>query len=185
MIIDENRFQKPVKVQVHGKKVNAQFNVVPKHHLGGKSEVLHFVEDPIVSRQLHYVRDPSRHHRIVKLRRSPRPLHLRRHIIFRKNSKDPRPQNIVDEVIDSGVKSVSNFAKSVLPSVFGPPPQALPRPKMHRFKNIPFDQYPSNKQWRKQHVNIIEKPSVRKGNHLNNVERGLEDLIRTDEEIPR
>jgi len=187
VIIDENRFQKPVKVEVHGKKVNAHFNVVPKHYSGRSGEVLHFMENPEVSRQLHYVQDPYRRHRHhFQSRHSPKPLHVRQHLLYRKMSRDPRPLNVIDEAVDSVVQPVAHFARSILPGIFGKNPETLPQPTMHKFDNIPFDQYPANsKQWRQQHINIIEKPSARKGNHLNNVERGLEDLINTDEEIPR
>lgn len=183
--MDESRFHKPVQVLVTGKKVDAKLYVYPKNPTSHSGDIVRFEENPIVSGQLHPVFDLSKRHfsgARPRLRHNYKPLNLRKYILYQKQSRDNLPHNVIDRALDSGIKSVTSFAKSILPSVFGEPEREKPMPKMHKFESL-YASRGYNQP--RPPIHIVEKPSVRKGKRLNAIDRGLEDLIRTDEEIPR
>ncbi|CAL8073342.1 unnamed protein product [Orchesella dallaii] len=196
--LDENRLNKPVSVVVHGNKFNAHLNVIPKgmvHNTRG--EVIHFEDNPF-KKDPHQV-GPQFHHGRHLHPRDPdkvRPLHLRKHLLYKQFANDRQPHNVVDKILNDGVETIANFAHSLVPAIFvDRRPKKLP--KMHTFNDISPEvmSYIQEKgagqrgqrlpQQEPPPVRMVERPSKTKGRRLSSIDRGLENLIKTDEEFPR
>jgi len=186
--VDENHLAKPVSVHVRGKKVNAELNVIPKgfHSLPG--EVVTFHENPLESWKPHpeFRFERNKHSR----KHTPvRPLHPLHHLIFKQETRDSKPHNLIDKAVDEGIKTVSNFAQAFLPGIF---PQPKPKPIMHKFDEIsPESPHFDKKKQGRQHLNREELQMIpgmkneEQRKEMESLERGLKYLKRTDAEIPR